>query len=305
MLRGVKGGWRAGLGSVAAYPVAGGARVAGGAGFRVAWRPILSGNHMGNLSIEPNERITYRIRFEDDHLLVVGKPPGIVTAPGKGHDRTSLLNGLFAKYGPRMQNLGRDRDFGLLHRLDKATSGLIVAALSARAYDAMRLLFEAREVQKYYWAVVKDAPNKPKGVIRRPILEYEGRVTGDKRVKKLAKISSAGKPALTAYRILETATAGSVLECRAVTGRLHQVRVHLESIGSPILGDDMYGPGAIRRAAPRLALHAHRIAFVHPITGEKVDVRTPWPTDLKPLLKRLALGRPDLATPEPVDAEEE
>jgi 23S rRNA pseudouridine1911/1915/1917 synthase len=259
---------------------------------------------MGNLSVEPNERITYRVRYEDEHLLVVGKPPGIVTAPGKGHDRTSLLNGLFAAHGPKLQNLGRERDFGLLHRLDKATSGLVVVALTRNAYDGLRAAFEARKVAKYYWAVVRDPPNKPKGVINRPIVEYEGSTGGESRTKKLGKVSSAGKPALTAYRILSRSTAGAVLECRAVTGRLHQVRVHLDSIGSPILGDDMYGPAGARKAAIRLALHAHRIVFDHPITGEIIDVHAPWPTDLRSLLKRLSLPRPDLAevpTPEPTD----
>ncbi|MBL9000866.1 MAG: RluA family pseudouridine synthase [Phycisphaerae bacterium] len=248
---------------------------------------------MTHLSIEPNDRITFRVRYEDAHLAVVVKPPGIVTAPGKSHDRTSLLNGLFARYGTAMQNLGRERDFGLLHRLDKATSGLVMAALSIPAYESMRAAFEARRVAKFYWAVVRDPPNKPSGVINRPIAEYEGTVKGESRVKKLAKVSSAGKPALTAYRVVAQSNSGAILECRAVTGRLHQVRVHLDSIGCPILGDDMYGPTAVRKAAVRLALHAHRIKFDHPVTGVGLDVRAPWPTDLRSLLKRLGLERPD------------
>lgn len=248
---------------------------------------------MQNLSIEPNERITFKVRYEDEHLLVVTKPPGVVTAPGLGHEDDSLLNGLFALHGPRLQNLGKSRDFGLLHRLDRQTSGLVIAALSPHAYDALRAAFETRTVEKFYWGVTKQAPKKPAGVIRRPILEYDGKARDDSRTKKLARVSPSGKPALTAYRVLAESVHAALLECRPVTGRLHQVRVHMESIGCPLLGDEFYATRAVRDAAPRLALHAHRIAFQHPVTGARVDVRSPWPSDLRALLKRMLLPRPD------------
>ncbi|MBI1190280.1 MAG: RluA family pseudouridine synthase [Tepidisphaera sp.] len=249
---------------------------------------------MPTLSIEPNDRVTFKVRYQDDHLMLVGKPAGVVTTPGLGHERDSLLNGLFATLGPQLQNLGRQRDFGLLHRLDRDTSGLVIVAKTTAAYDALRALFETRSIEKYYWAVTKGAPRTPKGLIRRPILEYDGKVPGDTRTKKLAKVGASGKPALTAYRVLQANDHSALLECRAVTGRLHQVRVHLESIGCAILGDAFYAPSAARHASSRLALHAHRIAFAHPITGKRVDVHTPWPSDLRSLLKRLKLDRPDL-----------
>ena len=248
---------------------------------------------MAQLSVEPNDQITFKVRHRDDHLLVVSKPSGIVTTPGKGHDRNSLLNGLFALHGERLQQLGKTRDFGLLHRLDRATSGLVIVALSRACYDGLREAFETRAVAKYYWAVVKQAPKKPAGVINRPLLEYTGKAPGDPRPKKLAKVASSGKPSVTAYRVLASSASGALLECRAVTGRLHQIRVHLESIGCPVLGDDFYGPTSIREAAPRLALHAHRIVLTHPVTGARVDVRSPWPPDLRSLLKRMNLPRPD------------
>lgn len=248
---------------------------------------------MAQLSIEPSEHVTYKVRYQDEHVLVVGKPPGVVTTPGKGHDFNSLLNGLFHAHGERLQKLGKARDFGLLHRLDRGTSGLVLVALTVAAYDGLRASFEERAVSKFYWAVVKQAPKKVKGVINRPILEFSGKAPGDPRTKKLAKIAASGKPAVTAYRVLAASAAGALLECRAVTGRLHQIRVHMDSIGCPILGDDFYGPTAMREAAPRLALHAHRIVFVHPVTGEKVDVKSPWPSDLRALLKRMSLPRPD------------
>jgi 23S rRNA pseudouridine1911/1915/1917 synthase len=249
---------------------------------------------MATFTIEPNERVTFKVRYEDDDVVVVNKPAHVVTLPGLGRDIDSLLNGLFARYGAKLQNLGKSRDFGLLHRLDKDTSGLVILALRPRAYDRLREIFEQREVGKYYWALAKGRPKCDSGVIRKPILEFEGKSGKDPRTKKLARISSAGKPAVTAWRVLDSGVAASLLECRAVTGRLHQLRVHLDSIGCPILGDDLYGPASVRTASPRLGLHAHRVNFPHPATGEKVDVRSPWPADLKSVLKRLGLERPDL-----------
>jgi len=249
---------------------------------------------MANLSVQPNDRVTYKVRYEDDDVLVVAKPPLVVTLPGKGHEKDSLLNGIFAKYGTKLQNLGRDRDFGLLHRLDKETSGLVMIALSAKAYDTLRAAFEQRQISKFYWAIVRGKPKHEKGLIRKPIAEFKGETGDDPRTKKLARISSAGKPSITAYRVLDSSHTGSLLECRAVTGRLHQVRVHLESINCPILGDGLYGPSSTRNAAMRLALHAHRIVFPHPTSGERIDVRTPWPVDLKGVLKRHGLKRPDI-----------
>lgn len=246
-----------------------------------------------NLSIRPNDRVTYKLRYQDDDVIVVDKPARIVTQPGKGHEDDTLLNGLFAKFGAELQNLGRGRDFGLLHRLDRQTSGLLIVALRPRAYDALRRQFEERRIRKFYWAVASRTPRKPSSVIKRPLLEE----TDD---KKRAKVSPAGKPAVTAYRVLQVSTVGdghaALIECRPVTGRLHQVRVHLDSIGCPILGDDIYGPTSLMRAAPRLALHSHRLVFQHPLTGETIDVRSPWPKDLAPLLRRLGI-------PKPVDTE--
>ncbi len=242
------------------------------------------------LSIPPNPNIVPKLRYQDDDVLVVDKPPRLVTQPGKGHEEDTLLNGLFAQFGDKLQNLGKGRDFGLLHRLDRQTSGLLIVGLRTRAYDALREQFEKRAIKKFYWAIAAHTPKKPSGVIRRPILEETDE-------KKTGRISSAGKPALTAYRVLDTGTVGSrpaaLIECRPVTGRLHQVRIHLDSIGCPILGDDIYGPKSLMSASSRLALHAHRIIFTHPVSGDTVDVRSPWPKDLNPVLRRMGLKRPD------------
>lgn len=241
-----------------------------------------------NLSITPNESINFKIHFEDEDLIVVEKPARLVTQPGLGHEHDTLLNGLFARHGAKLQNLGKNRDFGLLHRLDRETSGLLVIALRPRAYDGLRAAFEERMISKFYWAVVQPEPKRTSGVIRRPIAEYEA---DNRRVRKLARVSSSGKPAITAYRVLERSPLGAVVECRAVTGRLHQIRVHMDAIGSPIVGDGLYGPrGGV--SASRLALHAHRLKFDHPHTGACIDVKTAWPKDLRGVLSRLKLGRP-------------
>lgn len=248
------------------------------------------------LSVTPNPSITYTTLFEDEHIIVVAKRAGIVTQPGKGHDGDSLLNGLFAKYSKPLQKLGNARDFGLLHRLDKSTSGVLVAAFTAAAYDGLRAQFEDRTVRKFYWAVCSKAPKGPvAGLINKPLLETTPR---DFTEQKLSKVSAKGKPAQTAYRTLGVSVKGeyegaALVECRPLTGRLHQVRVHLATIGSPIYGDDLYAPEPIARTGPRLALHSHRLAFVHPITQQPIDVQTPFPRDLRSLLTKVGLKRPD------------
>ncbi len=245
------------------------------------------------LSIEPNGRVSFKVRHEDADVIVVDKPAGLVTQPGRGHERDTLLNGLFARSGARLQQLGRERDFGLLHRLDKPTSGLLVVALTREAYDGLREAFEKRRVRKFYWAVATRAPKKPSGLIKRPIAESGGdERDGGRSQPRRARVSGAGKPALTAYRVVEANDRGALIECRPVTGRLHQVRVHLESIGCPIFGDDVYGPRWVADASARLALHAHRLAFAHPRSGEVIDVASPLPRDLRALLKRLGLSVP-------------
>lgn len=242
--------------------------------------------------IQSNARVTYSIRHQDDDLLVVEKPARVVTQPGVGHQHDTLLNGLFTRFGDRLQQLGSGRDYGLVHRLDRETSGLLVVALSASGYDAMRALFETRDVHKFYWAICHKAPRDAQGVIKKPIAEEVRRKNRYTSVK-FAKVSAHGKPAVTAYRVLAESDIGALLEARPVTGRLHQVRVHLDLIGSAVLGDPQYGPNLVRHAAPRLALHAHRLVFDHPVTGERVDIETKFPRDLRGTLGKLKLPTPD------------
>ena len=242
--------------------------------------------------IQPNERVTFSIRHQDDDLLVVEKPARVVTQPGVGHEHDTLLNGLYAQFGDRLQQLGANRDYGLVHRLDRDTSGLLVVALSNRAYDAMRAQFAEREISKYYWAICHKAPRDPQGVIKKPIAEQVRRKDRYTSIK-YATISNQGKPAVTAYRVLASNELGALIEARPVTGRLHQVRVHMDLIGSAVLGDKQYGPQLVRKASPRLALHAHRLVFNHPFTDERMDVSTKFPRDLKGTLNKLRLPLPE------------
>lgn len=243
------------------------------------------------LSIEPNESITFGVAFADDDVLVVEKPARVPTQPGKGHQSGTLMNGLFARYGNALQNLGKSRDFGLLHRLDRDTSGLLIVALRPAAYDAIRLQFENRQIRKFYWAVCAGSPREPQGVIKLNLAETDGGHESSNR-QKLAHVSRIGKPAVTAYRVLDQSAMGCLIEARPITGRLHQVRVHLEAIGAPILGDAFYGPKRARAAAPRLMLHAHRLVFTHPRTGQTLDVRTDYPRDMRRMLRDLRLKPP-------------
>jgi 23S rRNA pseudouridine1911/1915/1917 synthase len=262
-----------------------------------------------NLSIEPNPRLALTLAHEDGDLLVVHKPARMVTTPGKGHEHDSLMNALFASHGPRLQNIGRERDFGLLHRLDRETSGLLIVALTKSAYDHLRGQFESRTIRKFYWAIVWGIPDPAKGVIDRPIKESQER-TGKYTARKVAAVSRAAgrhgssgppKPAVTAFRVVSEPVVepgrkprppACVVECRPVTGRLHQVRVHMAMIGHPVLGDDEYADGPAASACPRLALHAHRLVFQHPVSGAGVDVRTEFPADLRGCLRKFGLAAP-------------
>jgi len=239
-------------------------------------------------AVEPNERVTFGVRYEDEHLLVVDKPAGVVTLPGVGHQHDTLLNGLFASRGEKLRQLGRARDHGLVHRLDRDTSGLLIVALTVEAYDGLRAMFAERAVRKYYLAIAHKAPREAEGVIKRPVIEYvkrKDRYTSE----KLARVDRGGKPAVTAYRVLASNDVGCLIEARAVTGRLHQVRVHLASIGAALVGDQQYAPRLAAGGLPRAALHAARLKFEHPVTGETVDVRSGLPKDMKKLLHRIGI----------------
>jgi len=240
---------------------------------------------MRNWSIRPNPGVPFEIRFQDADLLVVEKPAGVVTEPGKGHANDSLLNGLFARFAAELQNMGEARDWGLLHRLDKDTSGLLLVGLRVRAYDALRAAFEARQIKKVYWAIVMGEPKPRQAVIQKAIVEVVG-------VRKRAAIRRDGQPAITAYKVLVSGDRASLIEARPATGRLEEIRMHMAEAGCPVLGDEVYGREARAIRVPRLCLHAAKLSFVHPGTQRRMEVTSPWPADLNATLRRLGMQAP-------------
>lgn len=240
---------------------------------------------MQEFSVTPNPAVPHQIVFRDEHLLVVEKPSGVVTQPGKKHEHDSLLNGLFAQFGNRLQNLGESRDWGLLHRLDKDTSGLVIIALSIPAFESLLDQFKRRLVKKLYWAIVFGCPRPAQGVIQKPIRESVG-------LRKRAVIDRDGEQAVTAYKVLESGDGVSLIEARPKTGRLHQIRVHMSSMGHPILGDDEYSARLKLPDVRRLCLHAAALSFLHPISTHRQTVDSPWPVDLQKTLKRFGLHEP-------------
>jgi 23S rRNA pseudouridine1911/1915/1917 synthase len=230
----------------------------------------------------PNPAVAIDVLLEDPRFVIVAKPPGIVTEPGLGHLRDSLMNGAFARWGPALAKLGEGRDHGLLHRLDRDSSGAIVIAFDAGAYDAIRAQFEARTVRKRYLAIVQGKPPRGEGTIDVPLEEVR---RGDMKVSIADRRGGVGKPAVTQWKTLDAGRGRSLLEVTIITGRLHQIRAHMAEIGCPVVGDRVYrvdlppNTSALPRgrAAPALALHALGLGFAHPETGVAVDVTCPVP----------------------------
>ncbi len=221
---------------------------------------------------------------EDADLVVVDKPPGLTVHPGAGRSRGTLVHRLLARY-PEIAGVGGAGRPGIVHRLDKDTSGVMVVARSPRAYRALSRDFAARRVEKRYLAVVYGRPPAT-GTIDAPIGRHPQR-------RKEMVTRPGGRPALTTYRTVAAAGGVAVLEVLLGTGRTHQIRVHLKSAGHPLVGDPVYGEkrwkgvsggraGALR-AFGRPALHARRLAFDHPADGRRVAFEAPVPDDLRRL----------------------
>ncbi len=243
------------------------------------------------------EAIPFPILYEDSDLLVLDKPPGLVVHPAPGNQEGTLVNALLAHCGDTLPGIGGERRPGIVHRLDKDTSGVMVVAKTEQALAALSAAFAARDLDRAYLALCWGLPNPAAG-------EIEGAIGRDPRERKrMAVVARGGKPALTRYRTLgHHQLAVALLEVRLATGRTHQIRVHLASRGHPVVGDPLYLrriPAAARpldaptRGAlldfPRQALHATRLGFAHPRTGAPLSFRTPPPPDMQALLDRLGL----------------
>ena len=266
-------------------PVAGGSTKARPGLYTVALPPVVS-------ATPSPEAIPLDVLFEDADLIVVDKPAGMAAHPAPGSETGTLVNALLAHCGAGLSGIGGVARPGIVHRLDKDTSGVMVAAKSDRAHAGLSALFAAHDIERTYIALTRGAPTPPRGRIETLI----GRSTSDR--KKMAVLRSGGRQAVTDY-VVEAVFGGPAkaggapmaarVACTLHTGRTHQIRVHLASKGAPILADPVYGSGspaapvrdAIARAGlKRQALHAAVLGFVHPVTGEPLRFQTPPPDDM-------------------------
>ena len=242
-------------------------------------------------SIDPNEDVPYRILRATEDFLVIDKPAGVVTQPGKKHQHDALLNGLFAEYGKVLQNLGKKRDFGLLHRLDRQTSGLILVGLTPEGYDGLRQQFMDRRIEKTYLALVHGCPQPAGDTEKTPIREI--RVGGRKRAALGG--GRGAKEAVTKYSVLAGSGRFTLVKCHPKTGRLHQIRIHMAHRGCPIVGDTEYGlktPIDRRVGKHSICLHAAQLEFRHPRTGKRVSVKSPVPDALHRAMGQVAIKCP-------------
>ena len=256
------------------------------------------------------EEIPLDILFEDEHLIIVNKPAGMAVHPAPGSWQGTLVNALLHHCEGELPGIGGVERPGIVHRIDKDTTGVMVVAKTEPAHTGLSALFAAHDIERAYLAITRGAPRPLVGTIEAAI----ARSTSDR--KKMAVVrnpeSGAGRHAVTHYKSIETfglrdkgagVPASALIECRLETGRTHQIRVHMAHIGAPLVGDPVYGknrgisaygsgPAFIEattqaRKFPRQALHAARLGFQHPISGESLDFEAPLPTDMDMLIGAL------------------
>ena len=219
--------------------------------------------------------IAFPIVFEDEHIIVINKPPGLVVHPGSGNWDGTLLNALLA-HAPALAHLPRA---GIVHRIDKDTSGLLVVAKTLTAQTALVRALQAHDVTREYIAVVHGVI-EAEGTVDAPIGRHKTQRT------RMA-VAPGGKPAVTHYHPIEYFTHVTVLRCQLETGRTHQIRVHLAAIGHPIVGDPVYGGQRMQPTFARQALHAERLGLIHPVSGKPRAWKAPLPADMRKLLTTL------------------
>lgn len=263
-----------------------------GARYRIAVPPAIPA--------EPEAQdLPLTVVYEDSALIVIDKPAGMTVHPAPGAPRDTLVNALIAHCGDSLSGIGGVRRPGIVHRIDKDTSGLLVVAKTDAAHHALARLFAEHTIERAYRALCWGLPVPPAGRIEGAI----GRHPRD-RVRMAVRPDGSGKPAVTHYRTLRRfGEAAALLECRLETGRTHQIRVHLTHAGHPLVGDPVYGRGRTARVAgiaepvrqalhgfPRQALHAAVLGFAHPVSGEKLRFESPLPADLAAMLAALGDG---------------
>jgi 23S rRNA pseudouridine1911/1915/1917 synthase len=224
------------------------------------------------------------IVYSDDDVIVVDKPPGLVVHPGAGHPSGTLVHVLLARF-PEIEGVGADPQRpGIVHRLDEGTSGLLVVARSTRAYDSLVAQLKSRSADRRYLGLVAGTVGPAAGMVDAPIGRSE-------RERTRMAVSVRGREARTRYEVRERFVEPiecTLVECRLETGRTHQIRVHMAAIGHPVIGDPRYRGARSGLPCPRPFLHAYRLAFDHPGTGERVEFASPLPPDLDEVRGRLS-----------------
>lgn len=243
------------------------------------------------------EQIPLTVCFEDEDVLVIDKPAGMVVHPAPGNWTGTLVNALKGR-GEPLASTGDPGREGIVHRLDKETSGLLLVAKTERAHRVLGAAMAARAISRRYAVFCWGHLGQDQVTIERPIAR-------DPRDRKRMSVQESGKPAKTTVVRLARFDAGDLLRAHLFTGRTHQIRVHLASIGHPVVGDDTYGGGGGRRLIglppKRHFLHAAWLIFKHPVTGDSVDLRSPLPPDLREALYRAADGDLPADHPDPLD----
>ena len=235
-------------------------------------------------SLEPNKKIKFKIVYEDDNILVIDKPAGLLVHPTEKMEPDTLVNGLLAKY-PEISSVGDDKlRPGIVHRLDKAVSGLILVCKTQLAFDYFKNLFQKRKIKKIYTALVHGQMERPEGEINLPIERAKGK--GKMAVKSIAE---GGKEAITKYTIIKQFKNFSLLEVEILTGRTHQIRAHLNAIQHPIVGDKLYKQKWVKESLDldRPFLHSTILSFKN-LDGKKLEFKSKLPAKLTKILKLLS-----------------
>ena len=233
------------------------------------------------------ENIPLDIVYEDDHLLVVNKPKGMVVHPAAGNDSGTLVNALMYHCGDRLSSINGVIRPGIVHRIDKDTSGLLVAAKTDEAHRGLSEQLKDHSMTRFYQAVAYHHFKEPEGTVDAPV----GRDRKN-RLRMAVVPASEGRRAVTHYRQLDQAKDFSLLECRLETGRTHQIRVHMAYIHHPLLGDPVYGPKKKVYGADTQMLHAGTLGFIHPVTGEYLEFRRDPPEEFRKICEKIGLSLP-------------
>ena len=223
-------------------------------------------------AITPSE-LSLNVVFEDDDIAIIDKPSGMVVHSGAGHLTDTMANAAVTRW-PKISSVGDTDRPGIVHRLDRDTSGLLIIALNPTAYNNLTLMIKKHEIERIYTALVHGHPKSSTGTIDAPI----GR---DPHHRTRQAVNAGGRPALTHYEVIREIGQFSFIKVRLETGRMHQIRVHMTAIGHPIVGDQTYGKRQGIANLRRQFLHASKLTFNHPISSEKISVTSKLPDDLQ------------------------